>query len=210
MEKVLDQFQRALLAMDRLEARRILDRMNPDQNPIYCVENLIVPVLERIGEQWEEGQLPLAQIYMSSRICEELIDCYLPPAAPQRIDKPNIAIAILEDYHTLGKFIIRSTLRASGIELQDFGTLDIEPLIQKVIDNDIKILLISVLMFSSANHIKELCNRLKQEHPATRVIVGGAPFRFDSQLWRQVGADAVGTNTEEAIRETFKMIEDLT
>jgi len=210
MEKDLDQFQQALLAIDRLEARRILDRMNPDQNPMYCVENLIVPVLEQIGEQWEKGQLPLAQIYMSSRICEELIDRYLPPAAPQRIDKPNIAIAILEDYHTLGKFIIRSTLRASGLELQDFGTQDIETLIHKVIENDIKILLISVLMFSSASHIEKLCNRLKQEHPATRVIVGGAPFRFDSQLWQQVGADAVGTNTEEAIQETFKMIEALT
>ena len=83
-------------------------------------------------------------------------------------------------------------------------------MIHKVIENDIKILLISVLMFSSASHIEELCNRLKQEHPATRVIVGGAPFRFDSQLWQQVGADAVGTNPEEAIQETFKMIEALT
>jgi len=210
MEKILDQFQQALLSMDRLEARRILENFNPEQDAMQCVEEIVVPVLERIGDLWEQGQLPLAQIYMSGRICEELVDRYLPPASPQRMDQPNMAIVILEDYHTLGKFIIHSTLRASGIEIQDFGTLDIESLIHKVIANNIKILLVSVLMFSSANHIKELCNRLKQEHPTTRVIVGGAPFRFDSQLWQQVGADAVGTNTAEAIQETFKMIEALT
>jgi methanogenic corrinoid protein MtbC1 len=101
-------------------------------------------------------------------------------------------------------------LRASGIELQDFGTLDIDSLITRVIEKDIQLLLVSVLMFSSANHIEELCKRLKHEHPTTRVLVGGAPFRFDTQLWQKVGADAVGTNTEEAIRETFKLIEALT
>ena len=210
MEKITDRFQQALLSMDRLEAQSILDNLAPQEDTMQYVEKLVVPVLERIGDLWEQGQLPLAQIYMSGRICEELIDQYLPPASPQRISQPNIAIAILDDYHTLGKFIIHSTLRASGIEIQDFGTLDTEALILKVIENDIKILLISVLMFSSANHIQELCKRLKQEHPTTRVIVGGAPFRFDSHLYQQVGADAVGTNTAEAIRETFKMIEALT
>lgn len=210
MEKITDRFQQALLSMDRLEAQSILDNLAPQEDTMQYVEKLVVPVLERIGDLWEQGQLPLAQIYMSGRICEELIDQYLPPASPQRISQPNIAIAILDDYHTLGKFIIYSTLRASGIEIQDFGTLDTEALILKVIENDIKILLISVLMFSSANHIQELCKRLKQEHPTTRVIVGGAPFRFDSHLYQQVGADAVGTNTAEAIRETFKMIEALT
>jgi methanogenic corrinoid protein MtbC1 len=207
MKTILAQFRSALLAMDRIEARRILDKFNLGQDALYCVEKLVVPVLEEIGAQWEQGQLPLAQIYMSSRICEELIDRYLPPAAPQRINQPKIAIAILQDYHTLGKSVVRSTLRASGIELQDFGTVDIDSLLSKVIENDIKILLISVLMFSSANHIATLCQRLQQEHPATKVLVGGAPFRFDLQLWEKVGADAVGTNSAEAIKETFKLIE---
>ena len=210
MKKISDQFKHALFAMDRLEAQRLLESLKSEHDAMQIVEKIVVPVLEDIGVQWEKGRLPLAQIYMSSRICEELIDCYLPPASPQRINRLNIAIVILEDYHTLGKFIIYSTLRASGIELQDFGTLDIETLIHKIIENDIKIILVSVLMFSSANHVEELCNRLKQEHPTTRVIVGGAPFRFDSQLWQKVGADAVGANSAEAIQETFKMIESLT
>ena len=32
----------------------------------------------------------------------------------------------------------------------------------------------------------------------TKIIVGGAPFRFDSRLWEEVGADAVGIFASEA------------
>jgi len=31
------------------------------------------------------------------------------------------------------------------------------------------------------------------------LIVGGAPFRFDANLWKEVGADAMGKNASEAI-----------
>jgi len=39
-----------------------------------------------------------------------------------------------------------------------------------------------------------------------KVIVGGAPFRFDSSLWKEVGADAFGYNASDA----FDIIQSLT
>jgi trimethylamine corrinoid protein len=32
-----------------------------------------------------------------------------------------------------------------------------------------------------------------------RIVVGGAPFRFDAELWRQVGADAMGRTAADAL-----------
>ncbi len=64
MEKITDRFQQALLSMDRLEAQSILDNLAPQEDTMQYVEKLVVPVLERIGDLWEQGQLPLAQIYM--------------------------------------------------------------------------------------------------------------------------------------------------
>jgi hypothetical protein len=31
-------------------------------------------------------------------------------------------------------------------------------------------------------------------------VVGGAPFRFDDQLWREVGADAMGLSASDALK----------
>lgn len=209
MEKSTVKFIQALLAMDRIEAQQILARMQPENNALKCVDSMILPALEEIGRQWEQGKVPLAQVYMSGRICEELVDQFLPPASPLRTDQPAMAIAILEDFHTLGKAIVYSVLRARGIELADFGTVDADTLVKKTIEGNIRILLISVLMLSSARHIKEVCQHLKQNDPGIRVIVGGAPFRFDDQLWLSIGADAVGKNTAEALQATQKIMEEL-
>jgi len=206
---IIEQFEQALLAMDRIEAQRILTRAAKKQQTLQYIEDIVVPVLERIGLKWEQGHIPLAQIYMSGRICEELIDSFLPEASPERISHPKIAIAILDDHHLLGKSIISSVLRASGVALEDFGTQDSDGLVEETLKKDIDILLISVLMLASAHHITDVVARLKEQKPSIRLIVGGAPFRFDTELWRTVGADATGHNTNEAIQATWKMIEEL-
>jgi methanogenic corrinoid protein MtbC1 len=201
------EFEAALLNIDRLAACRILEQQLPERDPFVGIEQVVVPALEHIGEQWEEGRVSLAQVYMSGRICEQLVDRFLPVAAPQLIDQPQIAIAILDDYHTLGKTVIYSALRASGIDLTDFGTLDRDQLLRQVKNHNIRILLVSVLMLASALQLKDFIADLKEAGLPTKVIVGGAPFRFDSELWTRVGADAVGNNTAEAIRITRQLQE---
>ena len=54
-------------------------------------------------------------------------------------------------------------------------------------------------MLPSALKIKELRAKLDVAGLAVKLVVGGAPFRFDPQLWREVGADACGQNALEAI-----------
>jgi len=209
MQALAFEFEQALKNMDRVTAQQIIEVASADNSAMRCVDQVVLPALEQIGRQWEQGTASLALVYMSGRICEELVDRILPPASAQRSRQPKSAIAILEDFHVLGKSIIYSTLRASGIEAQDFGTVDVEKLVEKTIANDIQILLISVLMFTSAKRIKEVRDQLKTRGAATRMIVGGAPFRMDDQLWREVGADAVGTNSAEALQVTQQMMEAL-
>jgi len=201
------EFEAALLNMNRLAATRILEREHPDKDPFVDIERLVVPALEHIGEQWEKGQVSLAQVYMSGRICEQLVSKVLPTASPQLSSQPQIAIAVLDDYHTLGKTVVSSALRASGIVLTDLGTLNRNELLRQVKTHNIRILLISVLMLASALQIKDFIADLKESGLSTRVIVGGAPFRFDPELWTQIGADAVGNSTAEAIRITRQLLE---
>ena len=127
------------------------------------IENIVLPALERIGKGWEEGRVSLAQVYMSGRICEEVIDRILPPSHPQRKDQPPMAIVVLEDHHLLGKKIIYSALRASGYELLNYGQMDVETVVRNVKTDGIEILLISVLMLPSALKVKQLRNALERE-----------------------------------------------
>ncbi len=194
----IDLFEQALLSLDRLTAWKILQ--TDEGRPIQMVEEIVVPVLERIGEGWNQGRIALSQVYMSGRICEEIVDSFLPGEALERKHQPSMAIAVLEDFHLLGKRIVYSALRACGYELKDYGRATTDELVDRVIDNHVKILLVSALMLPSALKVKTLVTKLKQTGADVKVIVGGAPFLFDNHLWKTVGADAMGKNATEAIK----------
>lgn len=197
MADLSQQFEKALLSLDRLDAKKIVTAAAGEMTAIELVDHVIVAALTRIGESWEKGDTALSQVYMSGRICEELVDGLLPPGDPQRKDQPPMAIAVLEDYHLLGKRIVYSVLRAGGFELKDYGRVTVAEVIAKVIADQIRVLLISTLMLHSALHVKEVVAGLKAAGVNTKVIVGGAPFRFDDELWRQVEADAMGHSASD-------------
>jgi methanogenic corrinoid protein MtbC1 len=202
-------FEQALLSLDRLAARNILLESGGSEAPLHLVEKLVVPALERIGAGWEQGQVALSQVYMSGRICEELVDTLLPPDALDRKNRPKMAIAVLQDYHLLGKRIVYSVLRASGFELLDYGRVDVDDLVRRVSQEGVEVLLISVLMLPSALRVKDVRAGLQAIGSDAKIVVGGAPFRLDDQLWKEVGADAMGREASEAVGILAKMMGDV-
>ncbi|PKL38625.1 MAG: cobalamin-binding protein [Candidatus Riflebacteria bacterium HGW-Riflebacteria-1] len=210
MNNLLSQdFEKALLDMDRRAATKILTQACESVEPIVFVEQVIVPALEKIGDDWDKGRIALSQVYMSGRICEDLVDTILPPASPNRTSQPAMAIAVLDDYHALGKTIIYSSLRASGYELLDLGRVSVDELVRQTIEHKLRIILISVLMLPSALHVKQVVERLRLQNCNAKIVVGGAPFRFDRQLWQEVGADATGTNIADALTVIHRIMEEM-
>ena len=105
-EDMATRFEAALLSLDRLGAGSLLMEASHIRSPMELVEHVVVPALERIGEGWDAGRIALSQVYMSGRICEELVEKILPAEAPERKHQPKMAIAVLQDYHLLGKRIV--------------------------------------------------------------------------------------------------------
>ena len=196
-------FKNALLSMDRsaagFELRRVWE--NGGQTPA-SVEAVIRLVLEDIGNEWERGDLSLAQVYMSGVLCEELVAPFLPErgsAFPS--DKgPRMAIAVLEDRHTLGKRLVSSALHAEGYFPTDYGAgMTAERIAERATEEGVEVLQISTLMLHAALKVADLRKRLESLGAPTRIIVGGAPFRLDESLWREVGAHAFGPTAHSAL-----------
>ncbi len=206
--EVAARLEKALLVVDRIEAESVFSESGV---PTFeLIENVIAPTLERIGTLWINGTASLSQVYMSGRICEELMNSVLPHDSEARISQPRTAIAVLEDYHSLGKRVVTSVLRANGYRIDDYGSgISVEALAAKVVEDRTEILLISTLMLPSALRISDLRFQLRKLGANTRLIVGGAPFRFDTQLWQEVGADAVGISATEALQVVTRMMEEL-
>ena len=190
-----EEFETALLLINRVKAAEIFEKCYSLENNFEQLEQLAIQSLEKIGDGWENGTISLSQVYMSGVICEELIDKYLPKMQIKRKEVPRMAIAVLQDQHALGKRIVTSVLRAGGFEIMDFGQgLSVEALVYKTIEQRVEILLISTLMLPSAMKVKAVKEQLAAQGAFPRIIVGGAPFRLDTNLWQVVGADVDGKN----------------
>ena len=209
MDELIKLFRESLESLDRVQANAIFQQALINLTPIKAVEQLVIPALEQIGAAWEDGDLALSQVYMSGRFCEELVEQVLPPSDPDRKRQPRSAIVVLSDYHMLGKRIVYAVLRASGFDLFDYGRMDITELVARVQTDQIRVLLISTLILPSALKIREVCEQLKANDPTIKILVGGAPFLFDAQLWQEVGADAMGHSAADAVNIVTKWMEDI-
>lgn len=200
MDAVVLEFEKALLSLDRLKVKDILSREYSLGDFMSILENIVVPAMENIGYKWETADVALSQVYMSGKICEEIVDKLIPQTNTTRIKNPNMAIVVYKDYHMLGKRIALTFLRASGYDVLDYGQASsIEELIEKIKNDKIEILLISVLMLNSALNVKEFILKLKKEKLKTKIVIGGAPFRFDTDLHKEIGVDAVSTNASDIL-----------
>jgi len=74
-----------------------------------------------------------------------------------------------------------------------------EDLVERAISDKVEILLISVLMLPSALRVKDVRAKFAEKGYDIKIVVGGAPFNFDSELWREVGADMMGKNASDAL-----------
>ncbi|ABR32892.1 cobalamin B12-binding domain-containing protein [Clostridium beijerinckii] len=193
-------FEKALISYDKLEVNKILQHFLAEKNGIDFIDEYIVKSLTSIGEKWERGEVALSQIYMSSRLCEEIASSILEEKNFTIKNAKPIAIVTLEEYHTLGKKIVSAVVRSSGFDLIDYGSISgPEEIIKRVTDDSIKILMISVLMYPSALKIKKISQMLHEKDPSIKILVGGAPFLMDSTLWEEVGADKMGKSAADNI-----------
>jgi methanogenic corrinoid protein MtbC1 len=192
-------FESALLSLNRVAANNIIRKEFTGDNAFEVIDEIISPALENIGDKWACGDISLSEEYMASKICEEIVARMLPPESPQWKRMPVIAITTLGDEHMLGKRIVISILRASGFNVFDYGSISPAMIAGKVKEDGVQILMASTLMLNFAMEVKKLRNIFTEEGITTKIIVGGAPFLFDNELWKEVGADAMAADATQAL-----------
>lgn len=193
-------FRSAILAFEKKAALDILKSGVDSMGSSEAVEHIVANVLKDIGDDWAKGDLALSQVYMSARLAEEICN-ELFTESEQDHDNSSLAITTLSDYHVLGKRIMCSVLRTSGYRLRDLGSgRQVEDLVDDICRDNIKYLLISTLMLPSALKVKDLQEALERRKHKVKIMVGGAPFNFDDDLYLRVGADAMGRSAKDAMK----------
>lgn len=177
------------------------------------VFKVVIPAVEQMmANITRDPDANLAQHFMTAQIAAEVTEKMLLKFQhpPEMIGRVVIGTAA-GDLHSLGKRIVMGCLKALMVDVVDLGVnVPAERFVDEAIALDAQVIAISAMMVHTATG-ENGCKRVRQilrerglEH-RFRLVVGGAPYRFDNELYTSVGADGWASDGISA----GKMIVDL-
>jgi len=207
LEQIITAYNEAIFDTDRERALSIVSRAaEQGTSPEDIVFKLVVPAIEQmLASVSINMDANLAQHFLTSQIAAEIIDQMIPrfKTAPEIAGTMVIGTSP-GDFHGLGKRIVIGCLKARMIEAVDLG-LNVPPerFVDAALEHGAQVIGISSMMVHTARGENgcRAVRRILQERgleERLKIIVGGAPYRFDEQLYRTVGADAWAENAVAA------------
>ncbi|NLF92562.1 MAG: hypothetical protein GX564_01635 [Oligosphaeraceae bacterium] len=140
----------------------------------------------------------LTQTFVASKIAEDvLLRCVSKPEENNLRGTPVVIGNIEDDFHSLGRRIVGSFLRATGWEVHDLGNdVTAEQFVDKAIDVGASVVGVSAMMQTTALNIRKLRNLIdiRKLNHQLKLAVGGAVFNWRPELVAEVGGDGTARN----------------
>jgi methanogenic corrinoid protein MtbC1 len=214
-------YAEAIFDTDRARALRVVDdALARGLTPEAIVFEVVVPAIHQIIGDARPGAgqgVSLAQHFMAAQIAAEITEAMIPRFAQRHVSIGRVVIGnAAGDFHGLGKRIVIGCLKAHMIDVVDLGlNVPAERFVDESVARGAQVIGISAMMVHTARgeHGAPGVRRLLNERGLAgrvKLVVGGAPYRFDPNLWQVVGADAWAENGLEAGRVIEALIREVT
>ncbi|HIJ94311.1 MAG TPA: cobalamin-binding protein [Desulfuromonadales bacterium] len=198
IEDIRAQYVNAVYDTDRQQALQVVqEALGRGMSAEDVMFKVVVPAIEDMIASVEQRHTNLAQHFMASQIAAEVTDMMVPlfAKAPEYIGRIVIGTSV-GDFHGLGKRIVSGCLKAQMIEVIDLGlNVSAEKFVDQALAHKAGVIGISSMMVHSArdeNAARGVRKILKERNLEAhiRIIVGGAPYNYDEELYKVVQADA--------------------
>lgn len=197
----IDSLNSAIIKGLRDVSAEITKRALADLEPIKIVNEMIIPALNKVGEDYEARKIYLPQLLMSAEAAKSAFEVIKSASKRSKIDgRLKIVLATVKgDIHDIGKNIVKLILENYGYDVLDLGK-DVPP--EKIVDEAKRIgadvVGLSALMTTTLPAMEESVGLVKKELPECKIMVGGAVLTDDYA--ESIGADFYAIDAMAAVR----------
>jgi trimethylamine corrinoid protein len=215
LEAIIKAYKEAVEETDREAALALVERAVADgiraEDIIFKV---VIPAIEEsMASVTQDPDANLAQHFMTAQIAADVTERML-----ERFERPpeivgRIVIGTATgDLHSLGKRIVSGCLKAMMVKVVDLGiNVPAERFVDAAVTHDAQIIAVSAMMHHTAvgedgaRGVRRILHERSLED-RIRLVVGGAPYRFDCELCKAVGADGWAPDGFSAARMIVDML----
>lgn len=155
--------------------------------------DVIQPALYEVGARWESNRLTVAQEHIATAITQYVMaQVYEAPDVRTSAAKGRIVLTGVEgELHSVGAVMVGDLLETSGFHVRFLGTsLPTGTILGVIRDVTPSHVGISATMLFNITAVRQLIHAVRTEFAdRIAIVVGGAAFRTNPDLWRQVSAD---------------------
>ena len=218
LHSIIEAYNEAVFETDKEAAFAVVDdALARGLSAEQIVFEVVIPAVEvMMSNIVKDPDANLAQHFMTAQIAAEVTEKMLKLfAAPPEIVGRVVIGTAQGDLHSLGKRIVTGCLKALMVDVVDLGVnVPAERFVEVALEQDAQVIAVSAMMVHTATgeggprRVRELLQARGLED-RLRLIVGGAPYRFDDTLYRRVGADAWAADGVSAGRVITELIREV-
>ena len=194
----------------RDEIKPLVTELLSEKSPISIVNDELIPALDRVGKNYEKGNIFLPQLLKSSetaRVAFDILKKLLPPSEKGSENKIILA-TVKGDIHDIGKNIVKVVLENYGYSIIDLGNdVEIEAVYENAVKNNIKLVGLSALMTTTVKNMAETIGYIRERSNDIKIMVGGAVLT--EKYSEEIGADYYAGDAMEAVAIAKKVFSNV-
>jgi methanogenic corrinoid protein MtbC1 len=218
LDRIIKAYNEAVFETDKEAAFDVVNAALADgMTAEDVVFKVVIPAIEEMMSNiTKDPDANLAQHFMTAQIAAEVTEKMLLKFEhpPEIIGRVVIGTAH-GDLHSLGKRIVMGCLKALMVDVTDLGVnVPAEKFVEEALAHDAQVIAVSAMMVHTATgeggarKVRQILKERGLEN-RFRLVVGGAPYRFDNELYKTVGADGWAPDGVNAGRVIVDLIKEV-
>ncbi len=168
--------------------------------PSDVLTGALVLAMDRVGQKFSENQIFVPQMLMSAKAMNAAMAHLKPFFQSGEVKTKGTFIigTVKGDLHDIGKNLVAMMVEGGGWSIIDLGVdVNEDTFNQAVSDNPGAVVGLSALLTTTMANMEEIVKKIKEVHPETKILVGGAPLNDDFRL--KIGADFYSPDPRGAV-----------
>ncbi len=174
-----------------------------ERHPVTAVYRRIVEGAQvDVGRLWAQNEITVAREHMATTVSQYVLgELYSRLPTPETILGRAVITGVEGEQHQLGANMVADLLEAEGWSVRFLGTqMPHRDIVEAVENHEADAVGISATMLFNVSSVANLVRDLRAAVGANlRIVVGGRAFGASPELWRDMGADATGSDLDEAL-----------
>lgn len=189
-ENYVESFMNALEQMDAKTLENVLIQSETDYGLNGMIENVLVPLMEEIGECWRKGNLRISHEHLASHVIRTFLGGEL-ATHKSSPSAPNVLVTTpVDQWHDIGALILAVTAASEGWNVTYLGAnLPSEEIAGSVKQNNCRAVILSIVYPEDDPVLVQEIRKLKRSIPDNvAVVAGGRASLSYKKVLDEIGA----------------------